>query len=214
VLESAFAMSQASGTPINSDDIELVTGASEWQLDFSYVPSLNPGTATGDLTVIVNGQIIPRRVVGSTQDAWYEEVSGNNYRIRFWDDLSVTDVSLEAHRRQGSIDSSDENATAIGYLTQSQIITSGPTTLTQQSYKRVIADSTGGAFTINLPASPNPGDVVKITDGGGTWATFNVTVGRNGNNISGAAADLTLNVNDSWVELEYYNVGRGWLVRT
>jgi hypothetical protein len=49
---------------------------------------------------------------------------------------------------------------------------------------------------------------------GGAWATNNLTVDRNGENIQGAAANLTLNVNNSWAELVYSNSTRGWLVIT
>jgi hypothetical protein len=40
---------------------------------------------------------------------------------------------------------------------------------------QIIADTSGGAFTITLPLSPSLGDVVIITDGG-NFAVTNLTV--------------------------------------
>jgi len=66
----------------------------------------------------------------------------------------------------------------------------------------IIADSSGGAFTITLPATPSAGDVVSIVDGA-AWATNNVTVARNGSTIEGAAENLTLDVSGLALDLIY-----------
>lgn len=49
------------------------------------------------------------------------------------------------------------------------------------------------AVTITLPAAPADGDLVQITDADGNVATNNITLGRNGNTIGGAAADFVIN---------------------
>jgi hypothetical protein len=66
----------------------------------------------------------------------------------------------------------------------------------------IIADSSGGAFTITLPASPSTGDIVSIVDGA-AWATNNVTVARNGSTIEGASEDLVLDVSSLGLDLVY-----------
>ena len=68
-------------------------------------------------------------------------------------------------------------------------------TTVDSTYHIVFGDTDGGAFTVTLPASPTSGDefVIKNTGGSGN----NLTVGRNGNNIEGAASDLTLGDGDS-----------------
>jgi len=66
----------------------------------------------------------------------------------------------------------------------------------------IIADSSGGAFTITLPATPSAGDIVSIVDGA-AWATNNVTVARNGSTIEGAAENLTLDVSGLALDLIY-----------
>ena len=58
----------------------------------------------------------------------------------------------------------------------------------------VMVDTDSSAITITLPISSGPptlGDFVRIMDATGNAATNNITVARNGNNIQGAAADLT-----------------------
>jgi len=52
----------------------------------------------------------------------------------------------------------------------------------------VLADSNGGAFTVTLPATPASGNQVVVTRRGGN----DVTIGRNGSTIEGAASDWVL----------------------
>ena len=77
----------------------------------------------------------------------------------------------------------------------------------------ILGDTSGGAFTLDLPADPNTGDRVVIMDAEGTFGTFTFTVGRNGHLIDGVAADFLMNSNDAWVEFVYVNSSRGWVVR-
>ena len=60
-----------------------------------------------------------------------------------------------------------------------------------------------GSFTITLPANPNDNDYVLIADGYGTWKDANLTIGRNGQNIAGEAADLTADTNYATLRLTY-----------
>tara|TARA_A100001011_G_scaffold294646_1_gene306830 strand:+ start:1549 stop:2178 length:630 start_codon:yes stop_codon:yes gene_type:complete len=60
-----------------------------------------------------------------------------------------------------------------------------------------------GAFTITLPSNPSDNDYVLIADGYGTWQAANLTVGRNGQNIAGEAADLTADTNYATLRLTY-----------
>jgi len=61
-----------------------------------------------------------------------------------------------------------------------------------------------------LPASPQVGDQVRLLDLASTFDTNNLTVGRNGNNINGAAADLTVSTEDSAIGLVYTGATYGW----
>lgn len=67
----------------------------------------------------------------------------------------------------------------------------------------VITDTSGGVFTITLPASPETGALVVIADGGSSWDTNNLTVARNGSTIDGDAADLTMDVRGAKIDFVY-----------
>jgi len=69
-------------------------------------------------------------------------------------------------------------------------------------------DSSGGAFTITLKASPLAGDVAIIRDVGQNCGTTNVAIARNGSTINGAAADENLDV-DNGMYMFVYN-GSTW----
>ena len=67
------------------------------------------------------------------------------------------------------------------------------TTTTAVSNAQYIADTSGGVFTLTLPASPSLGNVVVITDGA-NWATNNLTVARNGSTIEGGVNDYLIDI--------------------
>ena len=85
------------------------------------------------------------------------------------------------------------------------------TTLTNN--QGVIADTTGGVFTITLPATPASGNQVWVADGG-NWATNNLTIDPNGATIEGFAADENLVCNVGGVELHLLFDGTRWNVHT
>ena len=78
----------------------------------------------------------------------------------------------------------------------------------------VMVDTDSAAITITLPASASLGDFVRIMDATGNCATTgrNITVGRAGHNIQGAAADLTIATNRAAIGLVYANATEGWVL--
>lgn len=75
----------------------------------------------------------------------------------------------------------------------------------------VIADTSGGSWTLTLPLSPSSGDYVLIADGD-DWGSTNLTVGRNSSTIEGVSEDLTLDISGAHVTLVYD--GTTWHVYT
>ena len=79
----------------------------------------------------------------------------------------------------------------------------------------VMVDTSSSAITITLPISSGPpslGDFVRVLDATGNAATNNITVARNGNNIQGATADLTIATNRAAIGLVYVNATQGWVL--
>lgn len=72
-------------------------------------------------------------------------------------------------------------------------------------------NTTSGAVTVTLPASPSAGNYVQLTDYAGTWATNNVTVGRNSSNINGVAADVVLAIRRESIAFVYIDATQGWV---
>ncbi|MEO1720989.1 MAG: hypothetical protein AAFR84_01145 [Pseudomonadota bacterium] len=78
---------------------------------------------------------------------------------------------------------------------------------------RILADTTGGPFTITLPAEPVAGDSVVIMDAAGSWQSSAVTVSGNGRQILGGAT-AALDVSGDVVEIVYLEAGDRWIVRS
>ena len=77
----------------------------------------------------------------------------------------------------------------------------------------VFANTSGGAFTLTLPSSPSQGDEVAFKDYASTFDTNNLTIGRNGKNIEGAASDLTISVEGAGNTLVFVDDTKGWLIK-
>jgi hypothetical protein len=86
------------------------------------------------------------------------------------------------------------------------------TTYTATVGEKIMTDSSGGAFTITLPASPSFGDEIEFFDATDSWVPNNVTLNRNGLNIQALASDLVLNVDGGKARLKYFNAAQGWRV--
>jgi hypothetical protein len=71
-------------------------------------------------------------------------------------------------------------------------------------------NTTSGAVTVTMPATPSAGDIVGIKDYAGTFATNNVTIARNGSNFDGAVANPTLSTDQLSVFFVYVDGTQGW----
>jgi hypothetical protein len=85
---------------------------------------------------------------------------------------------------------------------------------TANTLEGIIADTAGGAWELKLPLAPSVGDSVSIIDAQGTFATNNLTVDTQGENIQEVAGPLICNINNLNIELVYTGATDGWKVRT
>jgi hypothetical protein len=81
---------------------------------------------------------------------------------------------------------------------------------TATSGEGYFCDTSGGAFTLTLPASPSAGDIVALKDYASSFSSNNLTIGRNSSNLDGSAADKALSTNNISLTLVYVDSTQGW----
>ena len=98
--------------------------------------------------------------------------------------------------------------------TASSVIRNVSTTFTATVNDRILANSSGGTFTITLPLNSTllVNDVVQIVDVTGSFNTNNVTLGRNGSKIQNLSEDLVLDINNIAVTMIYTGSTYGWII--
>ena len=78
------------------------------------------------------------------------------------------------------------------------------------SGKGYFVNTTCGAVTVTLPASPSAGDIISIADYASTWQTNAVTLCRNGSLINGGSVNPSLITTGQSITLVYVDGTRGW----
>lgn len=84
----------------------------------------------------------------------------------------------------------------------SSVITSSTTAIKDRHYYL-----NGAGITLTLPASPNVGDEVHVSEVAGN---LNCVIGRNGSNIMSVAENLTIDSAYAVIHLRYVNATIGW----
>ena len=73
-------------------------------------------------------------------------------------------------------------------------------------------NTTSGAVTMTLPASPSSGDIVSFKDYANTFDTNNLTIARNGSPIGSGTSDAVISVEGQSGTLIYVDGTQGWLI--
>jgi hypothetical protein len=97
-----------------------------------------------------------------------------------------------------------------GISWQSVIVADGSTGTTGVAGRGYFINTTSAAHTFTLPATATFADTILIKDYAGTFATFNLTIARNGHNIQGSANNSLISTNRASLILVYVDVTRGW----
>jgi len=220
--------------PKGTGEVVIGTGAAAATVTskgaFDLVLDTNEGTNSGKITIVdaANGniQLTPN-------GTGYTELVGNTNpgAIRFNCENNSHGVTIKGPAHSSSatytltLPTSDGNAdevlktdgsgvlswgVAAGGTSWQTIKTSGFTAAAGEGY---FCNTTSGAFTATLPASPSLGDEVTLVDYGGTFDTNNLTVGRNSKPIMGTAEDLTVAVERAGLTLVFVDDTNGWLLK-
>jgi len=78
------------------------------------------------------------------------------------------------------------------------------------SGKGYFVNTTCGAVTVTLPASPSAGDIISIADYASTFQTNNLTICNNSSKINGLCATASLSTQGQSITLVYVDATRGW----
>ena len=107
-----------------------------------------------------------------------------------------------------TIGASDTSIAGIG--TVNWDTTKKTASFTAVSGRGYFVDTTSGAITMTLPASPSVGDIVAFKDYASKFSTNNLTIGRNSSNLDGNAGDKTIDTNNISMSLIYVDATQGW----
>jgi len=174
------------------------------------------GTNTGDQTITLTGD-----VTGSGTGSFAATIANDAVTYAKIQNVSAATKLLGRGSASGSGDV--EEITLGTGLTMSGTTlsasggsgaspwTTKTTTYTAVDGDRLLADTSGGAFTITLPSSPSAGHYIEINDPEETWPTNNLTVARNGSNIDSLAENLVCNITAK-IGLTYIDATIGWKV--
>lgn len=148
--QTAYVMSDNSGTPVNCTATFNVLGKTRVQLANPYVMNVLPGTTYSDIEVYVDGQFMPRYLSGVTQDGYFVEIDSTT--IEFHTDLQVYPVSIEVRKRLyvGDVTPVINRQYAIydAIVGSSAQVTSGAATHT--SLQQAVTDSPAGSTILIL----------------------------------------------------------------
>ena len=199
------------GTNINEITLASPPGGSDTQIQFN-----SGGTAFGGSANLVwDGTNV---VIGATGALRLGDTTGGEYVGLKSPGTVSSSVTFTLPGADGAADeflktdgSGNLSFSAVSGGTSWQTVkTSGFTAVAGEGY---FCDTTSGAFTATLPASPSLGDEVTLVDYAGTFDTNNLTVGRNSENIQGSAADLTVSIERAGLTLVYSGSTYGWLLK-
>ena len=85
-------------------------------------------------------------------------------------------------------------------------------TFTAVNGEGYFCNTSGGTFSLTLPASPSAGNIVALQDYANNFGTAKLTLDRNGSNINGSASNFDLTTDGAALTLVYVDATKGWLV--
>jgi hypothetical protein len=182
------------GTIGSASDADSITIASNGVVTFSQTPVLSGASISAGTTPLTALDIDGGTDIGEDLvDA----------------DLFIVDDGAGGTNRKVA---ASRIKTYIGGGTQWQSVKTS--NYTASAGEGVFMNTTSGALTLTLPASPSIGDEVTFVDYAGTFDSNNLTIARNSSKIHGAEEDLTVAVERAANTLVFTDSTQGWLLKS
>ncbi len=127
---------------------------------------------------------------------------------------AVVDATTVTLGRSGGTVSLASGATQSGFGRTGTVnwdTTAKTASFTAVSGNGYFVNTTSGAITVTLPASPSQGDIVAVADYAGTAGTNGITLARNGSNFEGVANDGFVDGNRNTLTVVYVDATQGWV---
>jgi len=148
----------------------------------------------------------------------FEDASGGQYVALKAGTTVASNVTFTLPTADGTADQvlKTDGSGALSFATVSggaawqAVVTSSLTVSAKEGY---FINTSGGAITATLPASPTLGDFISFIDYAGTFDTNNLTIARNGKPIQGSATDLTVATERAGLTLVFTDNTQGWLLQ-
>jgi len=125
---------------------------------------------------------------------------------------NVTTDSIVDTGNNNIISSDGSGNLTLGFPTGTQwqsIVSANTSVATNNGY---LVNTAAAAITLTLPGSPSSGDEIFFIDIAENASTNNITIARNGSNIGGTAANLTVTTDGAGFQLVYTNATYGWVL--
>ena len=217
-LDFALAAAQTTITSLLATDIKIGED-DETKIDFETADTIHFYASNANQVKIADGILAPitdNDVDLGTSSLEFKDLYVDG--VAYIDAIGFGSTAITLPTSDGS---ADQVLTTNGSGTLSFVDNTGGTdwqavktgNFTASAGHGVFANTSGGAWTLTLPASPSIGDEVSFIDYAGTFDTYNLTIGRNSSKIHGADEDLTVSVERAANTLVFTDATQGWLLK-
>ena len=217
-LDFALAAAQTTITSLLATDIKIGED-DQTKIDFETADTIHFYAGNQNQIKIIDGAVAP--ITDNDVDLGTSSLEFKNVYVDgtvFTDAIGFGTTVITLPSADGS---ADQVLTTDGSGTLSFVDNTGGTdwqavktgNFTASAGHGVFANTSGGAWTLTLPASPSLGDEVSFVDYAGTFDTNNLTIGRNSSKIHGADEDLTVSVERAANTLVFTDATQGWLLK-
>ena len=217
-LDFALGAAQTTITSILATDLKIGED-DQTKIDFETADTIHFYAGNQNQLKLVDGGLVP--ITDNDVDLGTASLEFKNVYVDgtvFADAIGFGTTAITLPSADGS---ADQVLTTDGSGTLSFVDNTGGTSwvavktsnYTASAGEGVFANTTGGAWTLTLPASPSLGDEVSFVDYAGTFDTYNLTIARNSSKIHGADEDLTVSVERAANTLVFTDATQGWLLK-